>query len=152
MNVVVIGGVAAGMSAAAKIKRLKSDARVTVYEKGSFFSYGACGLPYYVAGMEEEYSRLIVRTPEAFVRDGIEPLRHHEVLSVEPEAKIVHVKNLETGKEFVKGYDRLMVASGAQPVRPEIPGIDKEGIYFFKTMEDGIALKDAVAGKKKNVL
>lgn len=146
MEVVVIGGVAAGMSAAAKIRRLRSDANLTVYEKGGFFSYGACGLPYYIAGLEDDPGKLVARSREEFAQAGIETLPHHEVLAVDPPKKTVRVKNLETDIVFEKSYDKLMLATGAQAVRPNIPGLEKRGVYPLKTMEQGIALKAAAAG------
>ena len=145
MKVIVVGGVAAGMSAASKIRRMDRDAKIVVYEKGGYLSYGACGLPYYVGGLNDDPSRLIARAPEEFERMGIEAHTAHEVIRIDPANKLVRVRNLENGQEFVDGYDKLMIASGATAVMPPFEGKDLRGVHALKTMEDGLALKPAVA-------
>ena len=142
MKVVVIGGVAAGMSAASKIKRIDKDAEVIVYEKGGFLSYGACGLPYYVGGFNDDYTKMIARTKEQFDKMGIQTHLHHEVLKVIPQEKQLLVRNHETGDIFIDQYDKLMIGTGAAAVKPPIPGIDKKGVYQLKTLEDGLRLKE----------
>ena len=101
MKVAVIGGVAAGMSAASKIKRMDPQAEVTVYEKGGYLSYGACGLPYYVGGFNDDYTKMIARTREQFEKTGIKTHLHHEVLKVIPSEKQLLVRNHETGDIFI---------------------------------------------------
>lgn len=142
MKVIVIGGVAAGMSAASKIKRLRPDAQVTVYEKGGFLSYGACGLPYYVGGFNDDYRRMIARSQERFEKDGIRTFLYHEVTHVDPVAKEVVVRNVETGAELRESYDSLMVATGAAAVIPPIPGREMLGVHALKTLDDGIFLRE----------
>lgn len=142
MKVVVIGGVAAGMSAASKIKRIDQDAEVVVYEKGGFLSYGACGLPYYVGGFNDDYTKMIARTKDQFEKMGIQTHLHHEVLKVVPEEKKLLIRNHETGDIFIDKYDKLMIGTGAAAVKPPIPGIDKNGVYQLKTLEDGLRLKE----------
>lgn len=142
MKVVIIGGVAAGMSAASKIKRVDQDAEVVVYEKGAFLSYGACGLPYYVGGFNDDYTKMIARTRAQFEKTGIKTHLHHEVLKVVPQDKQILVRNHETGDIFIDNYDKLMIATGAAALRPPLEGIDKEGVYQLKTMEDGLKLKE----------
>lgn len=143
MKVVIIGGVAAGMSAASKIKRIDESADVTVYEKGGFLSYGACGLPYYVGGFNDDYTKMIARSREQFEKTGIKTHLYHEVLKVIPQEKQVLVRNHETGDIFIDSYDRLMIATGATALKPPLEGIDKKGVYQLKTMEDGLVLKEA---------
>jgi NADPH-dependent 2,4-dienoyl-CoA reductase/sulfur reductase-like enzyme len=143
LKIVIVGGVAAGMSAASKIRRTDENAEVVVYEKGQFLSYGACGLPYYVSGANEDYRKLIARTKEQFERMGIRAHTRHEVLKVVPSAKQVMVKNLETGKVFLERYDRLMIATGSRPVIPPVKGRELSGVHVLKSLEDGIALKSA---------
>lgn len=142
MKVVVIGGVAAGMSAASKIKRIDQDAEVIVYEKGGFLSYGACGLPYYVGGFNDDYTKMIARTKEQFQKMGIQTHLHHEVLKVVPQEKKLLIRNHETGDIFIDKYDKLMIGTGAAAVKPPIPGIDKKGVFQLKTLEDGLRLKE----------
>lgn len=143
MKIVIIGGVAAGMSAASKIRRMSETADVTVYEKGRFLSYGACGLPYYVSSDSDDYRKLIARTADEFARMGIRAFTRHEVLKVVPGAKQIMVKNLDTGKVFLDHYDRLMIATGSRPVVPPVRGRDLAGVHVLKTLEDGIALRKA---------
>jgi NADPH-dependent 2,4-dienoyl-CoA reductase/sulfur reductase-like enzyme len=145
LKIVIVGGVAAGMSAASKIRRTDENAEVVVYEKGQFLSYGACGLPYYVSGANEDYRKLIARTKEQFERMGIRAHTRHEVLKVVPSAKQVMVKNLETGKVFLERYDRLMIATGSKPVIPPVKGRELSGVHVLKSLEDGIALKSAAS-------
>lgn len=142
MKVVVIGGVAAGMSAASKIKRIDSNTEVVVYEKGGFLSYGACGLPYYVGGFNDDYTKMIARTREQFEKIGIQTHLHHEVLKVIPENKQLLVRNHETGDIFIDNYDKLMVSTGAAAITPPLEGARKKGVYLLKTLEDGIRLKE----------
>lgn len=153
MKVVVIGGVAAGMSAASKIKRIDSSTEIVVYEKGSFVSYGACGLPYYVSGINEDYTKMIARTKEEFEKTGMKINLKHEVVKVEPESKQILVKDLENDRLFIDSYDKLMIATGTVPVVPPIKGKDLKGVYVLKTLEDGMILKKAVeAPEVKNVV
>lgn len=153
MKVVVIGGVAAGMSAASKIKRIDKDTEVVVYEKGGYLSYGACGLPYYVGGFNDDHTKMIARSKEAFEKSGIKTHLHHEVLKVVPEEKKLLVRNYETGDIFIDTYDKLMVSTGAHAVKPPIEGIEKQGIYQLKTLEDGLKLKNIVQNSHiKNVV
>lgn len=146
MKHVIIGGVAAGMSAASKIKRTQKDAVVHVYEKGGFLSYGACGLCYYVAGYNDDHTKMIARTRAQFAEQGIETFMRSEVIDVDVSSKVVTVRSLDTGNVIKDTYDRLMVATGAESVRPPILGIDKKGVYTLKTMEDGLCLKEEIKG------
>ena len=112
MKAIVIGGVAAGMSAASKLRRVKPDAQIVVYERGGFLSYGACGLPYYVGGFNDDPAKLIARTQAVYKEMRIETHLFHEVTQVDPERKTVTVRNLDTGAVFEDAYDVLMVADG----------------------------------------
>ena len=142
MRVVIIGGVAAGMSAASKISRTDPSAEVVVYEKYGFLSYGACGLPYYVGGLNDDYRRMIARTQEEFDGMGIRTFLHHEVTGVDFAAKTVRVRDLSAGTEREDTYDKLMIATGASPVMPPFPGRELMGVHVLKRMEDGIFLKE----------
>ncbi|WNF38848.1 CoA-disulfide reductase [Bacillaceae bacterium IKA-2] len=141
MKLIVIGGVAAGMSAASKLKRENKDAQVIVYEKGGFLSYGACGLPYYISGENDDYTKMIARTKEQFEEKGIEVFLHHEVVKVVPEKQQIMVKDLENNRLFIDTYDQLLIATGTFPIVPPFPGVDLKNIHVLKTLEDGILLK-----------
>lgn len=142
MKVIIIGGVAAGMSAASKIKRVSPETDVAVYEKGGFLSYGACGLPYYVGDFNDDYRRMIARTRTQFDKMGVKTYLHHEVTGVDVQAKQVFVQDHETGRTFSDQYDKLMIGVGAYSVIPPFPGADKMGVHTLKTMEDGIFLRE----------
>lgn len=148
MKVVIIGGVAAGMSAASKIKRVDKNVEVVVYEKGEFLSYGACGLPYYVGGFNDDYTKMIARTKEEFEKAGIRAHTQHEVLKVIPEENKVLVRNHITGDIFIDSYDKLMISTGANAIKPSIEGINLKGVYQLKTLEDGMRLKKVALDEK----
>jgi len=153
MKVIVIGGVAAGMSAASKLKRTDKEAEVIVYEKGVHLSYGACGLPYYVGDLNDDYKKLILRTKEDFEKRDIKINLKHEVVGVEPEKNLIKVKNLENGEEFEDNYDKLMIATGASPIIPPFPGKDLKNIFTLNTIEDGLSLKEeAMKETTKNIV
>ena len=142
MKVIIIGGVAAGMSAAAKFKRLSPSDEVVVYEKGDIVSFGACGLPYYVGGFFEDANEMIARTPEKFRESGININTRHEVIDVDFENKSVLVKNLETKDVFSEKYDKLMIATGARAIIPPIKGTNLENVVTLKSMDDGKKLRN----------
>lgn len=143
-EVVIVGGVAAGMSAASKLKRTNKDVRITVFEADEIVSYGACGLPYYVSGLIENREDLIARTPEAFREKDIHVKTKHRVEKVFPEKKTVIVNDLSKNQKFEKKYDALVVATGASPILPPFEGIDKKGIFPLRTIPDADAIKEAL--------
>lgn len=145
MKVIIIGGIAAGMSAAAKLRRLDKEAEVIVYEKSKHVSFGACGLPYYVGGFFEDENKMIARSAEKFRESGVEVHTEHEVLEVDTNNKILTVYNHETGETFRNNYDKLMVATGASSIMPPIKNIGLKNVYTLKSMEDGKVLKEAMA-------
>lgn len=149
MRVIIIGAVAAGMSAAAKLKRIKPDYEVVVYEKGEVVSFGACGLPYFIGGFFDDPNNMIARSPEKFRETGIDLNIHHEVVKVDAINKKVIVKNLETGVEFEDSYDKLMVATGAYSVIPPIKNVQLENVSTLKSMADGIKVKELL-NKEEN--
>ena len=122
---VVIGGVAAGMSAASRAKRNKPGMAVMVLERGSFVSYGSCGLPYFVSDLVKDVQGLVVYDAAFFKEErGIDVLTRHEVARIDPQSKVVFARNLEEGDEITLSYDRLAICTGASPTRPELPGFD----------------------------
>ncbi|MGN0313279.1 MAG: FAD-dependent oxidoreductase [Fusicatenibacter sp.] len=149
MNILVIGGVAAGTKAAAKFKRQDRTAHVTVCTKSKEISYAGCGLPYYVGGSIESREDLIVNTPEKFAAlTGVEVETGMEAIAVDAAAKTVTFRDLEKGGETAKPYDRLIIASGAEPFVPNVPGTDLEGVFPMRTPDDAISLRNYV--KEKN--
>lgn len=142
MKVIIIGGIASGMSAAAKLKRLDKNAEVKVYEKTSIVSFGACGLPYFVGGFFDNENQMISRTPEKFRESGIDISVEHEVISVDAVNKKIKVKNLKTDQIFEDNYDKLMIASGARAIIPPIKNFDLDNVYTLKSIEDGRFLKE----------
>ena len=149
MKVIIIGGIAAGMSAAAKFKRLSPNDDVVVYEKGDRVSFGACGLPYYVGGFFDDSNEMIARTPEAFREAGVEIHTKHEVTNVDFSNKKVTVKNLNTNEVLEESYDKLMIASGARAIIPPIKNIDLENVDTLKSMYDGNKLRELMS-KEEN--
>ena len=137
MRIIIVGGIAAGMSAAAKLRRTDRDAEIVVYEKSPHISFGACGLPYYVGGNFDNVDRMLVRTPEKVRETGIDVKIEHEVVSLN--VKTIEVKNLQSGEVFTDNYDRLMIATGAATVIPPIKNIEKA--YTLRSVEDGEKLK-----------
>ena len=107
MRIIIVGGIAAGMSAAAKLRRTDRDAEIVVYEKSPHISFGACGLPYYVGGNFDNVDRMLVRTPEKVRETGIDVKIEHEVVSLNVKKKAIEVKNLQSGEVFTDNYDRL---------------------------------------------
>ncbi len=141
MRVIVVGGVAAGTSAAAKFRRLHKDAEVVIYEKNDIVSFGACGLPYFVGGFFDNSDNMIARTPEAFIKSGVDVKILHEVTAVDFQNKKVVVKNLNNDEVFEDHYDKIMIATGASSIIPPIKNSDLKNVHTLKSMEDGAVLK-----------
>ena len=149
MKVVIIGGVAGGASAAARLRRLDERAEIIVFERSGFVSYANCGLPYYIGGTIAEKRELTLQTPESFWnRFRIRVKTKHEVLAIDPAAKTVTVKDLSTGKTFTESYDKLVLSHGAMPTRPPLPVIDSERVFSLRTVEDTLRIHDYVRREK----
>ncbi len=147
MRLLVIGGVAAGTKAAAKFKRVNPEAEVTIVTKGRDISYAGCGLPYYVGGAIPEKEQLIVNTPEKYSSlTGAMVYPQREVVSLDTDAKKAVAKNLRTGAEEVYAYDACIVAVGASPVVPPLPGLNLPGVFVMRTPDDAIETRDYIAG------
>lgn len=137
----IVGGVAGGATAAARIRRLTEDAEIILFEKGAYISYANCGLPYYIGGVIEERDRLFVQTPEAFgKRFNIDVRTRSEVIAIHPEKKQVTVRSAD-GKEYTENYDKLLLSPGASPVVPPLPGIQSEGIFTLRNVNDTDRIK-----------
>lgn len=153
MKIVIIGGVAAGMSAAAKAKRVNKSVEITVYEKSDIISFGACGLPYFVGNHFEDKNTMIARTVEDMKNLGINVATLHEVVEVDERNKQVKVKNLVTNKEFIDNYDKLLIATGAKARIPKVDNLQLENIFYLRNMQDGINLKEAINKEEnKNII
>ena len=145
MKIVIIGGVAGGATAAARIRRLDEQAEIVVYERSGFISYANCGLPYFIGEVIKDKGELTLQTPESFrSRFQVQMKVHHEVLEINRTEKKVQVKNLETGEIFEDFYDRLILSPGARPVKPSLPGIDSAKIFTLRTVEDTLLLKEMI--------
>lgn len=145
MNVLVIGGVAAGTKTAAKLKRENRDFNVTLITKGENISYAGCGLPYYVGGVIEDKSDLIVNTPKSFSDlTQVEVKTSVEALEIDKDKKIVKAFDIQNKKEIIFNYDKLVIATGADPIKPPIEGIDLEGVFYMRTPDDAIAVREVV--------
>ncbi|AFV75199.1 NAD(FAD)-dependent dehydrogenase [Thermus oshimai JL-2] len=148
-RLVVVGGVAGGASAAAKAKRENPELEVVVYEKSGWVSFGACGLPYVLSGEIPSLEALVARTPEAFRKGGVLVYPRHEVVDVDYALRTLTVYSHGEGRTFQERFDHLVLATGARPVIPPVPGVEQEGVYTLRSMEDGAALLEALKGAKR---
>jgi len=145
MKVVIVGGVAGGATAAARIRRLNEQAEIVVFERSGYISYANCGLPYYIGDVITDRSDLTLQTPESFFsRFHVNMKVRHEVTAIHPEKKEVTVKNLETGEEFEERYDKLILSPGAKPTQPRLPGVGLDKLFTLRTVEDTFCIKDYI--------
>lgn len=137
MKYVIIGGVAGGASAAARLKRLNEDAEIVLFEKGEYISYANCGLPYYIGNTIEDRKKLFLQTPVSFGNRYDADVRTlNEVTAINRDRKTVSVKNLRNGKEYEEDYDILLLSPGAEPVKPHVQGIDLPNIFTLRNVAD----------------
>ncbi len=149
MKVIIIGGVAGGATAAARLRRLDEHAQIVIFERSGYVSYANCGLPYYVGGVIEDQNNLAIQTPESlWNRFRIDVRVRHEVTSVDPEKKTVTVHNLDTGKVFSETYDKLILATGAKPTVPQMAGVDLENVFSLRTVEDTLRIREFVENRQ----
>ena len=145
MKIVIIGGVAGGATAAARIRRRNEHAEIIVFEKSGYISYANCGLPYYIGDVITDPEELALQTPESFFRRfRIHMKIHHEVVSIHPDRKTVSVKNLETGEAFEESYDKLILSPGAKPAQPRLPGVGMDQLFTLRTVEDTFRIKEYI--------
>ncbi|NLL91067.1 MAG: FAD-dependent oxidoreductase [Ruminococcaceae bacterium] len=154
MKVVIVGGVAAGTKVAAKLKREDRSCEVIILTKSKDISYAGCGLPYYVGEVIPNRSQLIVNTPDSFSGlTGVKVQTEFEVTKVNPNEKTVEGTDLKTGKSDIFEYDKLVIATGADAIKPPIDGVNKKNVYFMRTPDDAVSLRDAVeAGEIKRAV
>ena len=149
MRYVVIGGDAAGMSAASRLKRRDPDADVVVYEKTADVSYSACGMPYNIADEDKPIANLVVRSAEAFRNaQGIDLHTGHEIERIDKALKKIYGKTTPEGERFESGYDKLLISTGARAIRPDVPGADLEGVFVLKTLEDARKIKGRLSEER----
>ena len=142
MKVVIVGGVAGGATAAARIRRLDEQAEIVVFERSGYISYANCGLPYFIGDVITDPEDLTLQTPESFYsRFRTEMKVRHEVTAIHPDRKTVSVKNLETGEEFEENYDKLILSPGAKPTQPRVPGTGLDRVFTLRTVEDTFRIK-----------
>ena len=145
MKVVIVGGVAGGATAAARIRRLDEAAQIVVFERSGYISYANCGLPYYIGGVIQDPEELTLQTPESFfARFRVEMKVRHEVTAIHPERKTVSVRNLDSGQEFEETYDKLLLSPGAKPTQPRLPGVGLERVFTLRTVEDTFRIKEFI--------
>lgn len=148
-KILIVGGVAGGATAAARIRRLDEQAEVIVFERSGFVSYANCGLPYYIGGVIKDKEELTLQTPEHFwERFRIDIRVHHEVTAIHPDKKSITVKNLKTDEVFEESYDKLLLSPGARPVQPNLPGAGMEHLFTLRTVEDTLRIRDFVVKEK----
>ncbi len=154
-RLVIIGGDAAGMSAASQARRRRpaGELEIVAFERGRFTSYAACGIPYLLGGLVDDASDLVARSPEVFRdRFQIDARTGHEVLAIDLEGRRIRVRERSAGRDFEEPFDQLVIATGAEPLRPPIPGIELEGIMGVQTLDDGLAVERVLVGNPKSAV
>lgn len=153
MKLIIVGGVAGGASAAARMRRLDEKAQIVLFERGDYVSFANCGLPYHMGGVIAEREKLLVMPTERFRgRLAVDLRLRHEVVAIDRAAHAVRVLNLATGEELTETYDKLLLATGSSPVRPSLPGVDDPDILTLWTMSDMDAIKARAEGDVKRAV
>ena len=148
MKYAIIGGVAGGATAAARLRRIDEQAEIILLEKGKYISYANCGLPYYIGGVIADREKLLVQTPASFgKRFRIDVRVENEVIAIDPEKKTLAIRKAD-GKEYEETYDKLLLSPGANPVKPPLEGIDSEGIFTLRNVEDTDRIKAYITDKQ----
>ncbi|MGL4327423.1 MAG: FAD-dependent oxidoreductase, partial [Tannerellaceae bacterium] len=149
MKYLVIGGVAGGATVAARLRRLEEKAEIILFERGEYVSYANCGLPYYIGDVIKDRDKLFVQTVQGFVnRFAIDIRPQQEVLAIEPEQKRVLIQNLRTKETYYETYDKLVLSPGAEPLRPNIEGIQQSNIFTLRNVPDTDKIKQYTLDKK----
>ena len=145
MKIVIVGGVAGGATAAARIRRLDEKAEIVIFERTGFISYANCGLPYFIGDVINDPDDLTLQSPAGFFRRfRINAKIHHEVVAINPDSKTVTVKNLESGEFFEESYDKLVLSPGAKPVIPKLSEAARDKVFTLRTVEDTFKIKEYV--------
>jgi NADPH-dependent 2,4-dienoyl-CoA reductase/sulfur reductase-like enzyme len=153
-RLVVIGGDAAGMSAASQARKRRGpdELQIVAFERGRATSYSACGIPYWISGAVEHEEQLVSRSPEAHRRNHIDVRTRTEVIGIDLAERLVHARDLDAGREYTEPFDDLVYAAGSLPARPPVPGIDATGVYGMQTLDDGSALRAALTDDVRRVV
>jgi NADPH-dependent 2,4-dienoyl-CoA reductase/sulfur reductase-like enzyme len=150
-HLIIIGGVAAGSKAAAKARREDPDLKITLYTESPHISYSACALPYMIENIIKDQNRLLIRSPQMFKeKDNVDVHIKHKIVKIIPDEKKVKVENLETGEQFEDEYTSLLIATGSYALKPDLEGVELEGVFTLRTFEDGVAIRNYTQ-KVKNV-
>ena len=145
MKVVIVGGVAGGATAAARIRRLDEKAEIIIFEQSGYISYANCGLPYFIGGEITERTALTLQTPQQFFnRYRIQARVHHKVTAVDAKQKTVTVVNLQTNETFEESYDKLLLSPGSKPIVPPLPGKDDPRIFTLRNVENTFAIDEFI--------
>ena len=149
MKTIIIGGVAGGASAAARLRRLDETCEIVILERGNFISFANCGLPYYIGGAITDKNNLTLQTPESFrKRFNIDVRVNNEAVRISPEEKTVTVKNLKSGEIYTESYDNLILSPGAEPIKPNIEGIDSNTVFTLRNIPDTLKIKEYIEKSK----
>ena len=149
MKTLIIGGVAGGASAAARLRRLKEDEEIILLERGEYVSFANCGLPYYIGGVITERSRLTIQTPQSFkARFNVDVRVLNEAVSVNPQFKTVEIRNLKTGEIYSESYDNLILSPGARQVKPNIEGADAPNVFTLRNIPDMLEIKRYIENER----
>lgn len=149
MKTVIIGGVAGGASAAARLRRLDEKSNIIILERGDYVSFANCGLPYYIGGAITDKNNLTLQTPESFrARFNIDVRVNSEALKIDSKAKTIEVKNLKTGESYTESYDNLILSPGAEPIRPSIEGADNDIVFTLRNIPDTLRIKQYIENAK----
>jgi NADPH-dependent 2,4-dienoyl-CoA reductase/sulfur reductase-like enzyme len=144
-RLVIIGADAAGMSAASEARRADPALKIIAYDRGGYASYSQCGLPYWIGGVVDDQEKLIARTVAEFTKQTITVNLQHEVTAIDPARGEIHVHDRAGDREFTTPYDALLIATGATPVRPQVPGLDLDGVFVLDVMEDALAIREYIS-------
>lgn len=149
MKVVIVGGVAGGATAAARIRRLDENAEIVIYEKGSYMAYGTCGLPYFISGVVEDIDSLLPQSPKSFwLRYKVDVKLKHEVIGINPDLKQVTVKNIKDNRTIVDYYDKLLLAPGSKPISTYFTNTGINGVFQLHNIDDGLKIRDYIANRE----
>lgn len=149
MKTIIIGGVAGGAAAAARLRRLSESAEIILLERGGYISFANCGLPYYIGGEIKEETALTLQTPESFrKRFGIDVRIFHEAISIDPVKKTVCIRDIKSGEEYIEAYDKLILSPGAEPIRPPIPGAEDPRVFTLRSIPDTLKIKAYIEKEK----
>jgi len=144
-RLVIIGADAAGMSAASEARRANPALEIIAYDRGGYASYSQCGLPYWIGDVVDDQEKLIARTVAEFAKQTITVNLQHEVTAIDPARGEIHVHDRAGDREFTTPYDALLIATGATPVRPQVPGLDLDGVFVLDVMEDALAIREYIS-------